>query len=70
MSDECHAREGEGQTQYNISLLFSRSTKGVTRFNVPSKGGIAINSMYAFTTHAMLRDLGFNPNIFGRKTSN
>ena len=50
-------RKDEGNPGTGISVVFFKSTKGVTRFNVP----IAINSTYAFTSYVVRKDLGFNP---------
>ena len=43
----------------DISLLIKKH-QGVTRFNVPIRRTIAINSTYAFTTYTLGKDLWFN----------
>jgi hypothetical protein len=53
-----------------ISLLFKKKTPmGPPGLTSSSDGRMAVNSTYAFTSHAVRRDLGFNPVIFGTETS-
>ena len=52
-----------------LAYLFLKSTKGPPGLMFPSDRQIAINSTYAFTSYALLRDLGFNPDIFLTETS-
>jgi hypothetical protein len=47
-----------------ISLLLSKSTKEVDRFNILVRRLNHCQYYFAFTTNALLRDLGFNPDIF------
>jgi hypothetical protein len=58
MNDEYEVRKGERKTGDGIS----------TRLNIPIRR-INHNSTYAFTSHTLHRDLGFNTGIFGTETS-
>jgi hypothetical protein len=49
-----------------IGLLLLESINGTARFNVPSTGGIAINSTNPYTSFALRVDLGFNAGIVFR----
>ena len=66
MSDEYEVRKGEGVTA--LAYSFQKESRGPPGLTSSSDGRIAINSTYAFTSHALRRDLRFNPGIFGTDT--
>ena len=58
MSDEFEVRKHEGK-------IWCRFLLEITKWAVWCNLLIAVNNTYAFTTNALQRDLGFNPDIFG-----
>ena len=53
----------------SINLLSFKSTKGAAILNVPFRRTNRYQQYLAFTSYVLRRDLGFNPDIFGTKTS-
>ena len=58
-----------GKHSASISLLFSKLPRRLPGLTSPSDGRITINSPFAFTSYELRRNLGFNPGMFGAKTS-
>jgi hypothetical protein len=69
MSDEREVRRSKGERNPVQALAHSywKSRRSPVLTSQSDKR-IAINSIYDFTTHALRRDLGFNPGVFEIET--
>ena len=51
-----------------LACSYRNELKGSPGLRFPSDGHIAVNNIYAFTSHSLWRDLGFLLGIFGTET--
>ena len=69
MNDECVVRKVEGEVLPALAYSYQKALRGPPSSACQSSERFTVNSAHAFMSHALRRDLGFNPAIFGTETS-